>query len=67
VIHKILFGCDAKRLQLNKFSGLPQEREIRNEREINSEEGEQWTDKRIELEKKGRIYETMERRKERGQ
>jgi hypothetical protein len=65
-----LCGCDAKRLQLNKFSGLPQEkwsREIRSEREINNEEGEQWTDKRIKIEKNGRIYETMERRKERGQ
>jgi len=49
---------------------LPQKkwsREIRKEREINSEEGEQWTDKRIKHEKKGRIYVTMERRKERGQ
>jgi hypothetical protein len=49
---------------------LPQEkwsREIRNEQEINSEEGEQWTDKRIKHEKKGMIYVTIERRKERRQ
>lgn len=55
---------------MNEFSGLPQEkcsREIRNEREITSEEGEQWTDKRMKHEKKGRIFVTMGRRKERGQ